>query len=185
MTAEETKKLEQIEAELKVLQVMNAKQAAIITSLLTGLALLIPRNTLAAKFKYINDFDPTEFDYPDKLPRQLLEKLQLMRAITRQLAPSAGWALIPISDYRDPVKNAEVGGAKNSPHLHGNAVDLKYTAPGTRDLTVKAAVLAGFKGIGIYTSSVHVDIHTPYERFWGPDHTSKSAPYNPFTKFGK
>jgi hypothetical protein len=80
------------------------------------------------------------------------------------------------SGYRDPAHNAQVGGAKHSQHIQGNAVDLSFQDDpmGTRTAElINAAEMSDFGGIGGYRpGSVHVDVGP--ERQWGPDYTSKS-----------
>ena len=81
------------------------------------------------------------------------------------------------SGYRDPVKNADVGGAKKSQHLHGNALDWATASmsPDERLAFLSAARQAGFSGFGGYASgNVHTDVGGA--RIWGDDYTSKSAP---------
>lgn len=46
--------------------------------------------------------------------------------------------------------------AKNSQHLHGNAADIYVLGMSQRELA-RLAQQAGFHGIGIYRSHVHVD----------------------------
>ena len=65
------------------------------------------------------------------------------------------------SGYRDPSKNAAVGGAKNSQHMKGKALDLnvKGLTDDQKQAVLDAAIEAGAKGIGLYSSGnvVHVD----------------------------
>ncbi len=76
-----------------------------------------------------------------------------------------------ISAYRDPAHNKKVGGARNSQHLHANAVDLN---PVKRTSEVKR--LRRFSGIGIQRATGlvrHVDV-----RHIGPN-TTGGSPRNP------
>lgn len=65
------------------------------------------------------------------------------------------------SGYRDPAKNAAVGGAKQSQHMKGKALDLnvKGLTDDQKQAVLDAAIEAGAKGIGLYSSGnvVHVD----------------------------
>ena len=80
------------------------------------------------------------------------------------------------SGYRSPEHNAKVGGAKNSAHMRGNAVDVKFGGgvPATLKF-IEAASKAGIGGIGVYSpGSVHID--TESKRAWGPDYHATSVP---------
>lgn len=80
------------------------------------------------------------------------------------------------SAYRDPTHNANVGGAKGSQHIHGNAYDIS-TAGMPQDEVgrmIQAAYGAGFQGIGVYDNSVHFDVGPA--RAWGPSYGRESLP---------
>jgi hypothetical protein len=75
-----------------------------------------------------------------------------------------------ISGFRDPARNAAVGGARNSQHTQGNALDLDVSnwTDDQKALLLRTATAAGARGIGIYPSgrSIHVDVRdTP--ALWG------------------
>ena len=84
---------------------------------------------------------------------------------------------IPIrSGYRDPERNRKAGGADKSQHIHGNALDLDVSAMNEderKDL-IRTASALGFKGIGVYQNSVHLDMGA--RRAWGPSHHDDSIP---------
>ncbi len=81
------------------------------------------------------------------------------------------------SAFRDAAYNRRVGGAKNSQHTHGNAIDLS-TSGWTllqKQEAIRQARAAGFNGIGIYDNSIHLDVRsTP--AVWGSDYTRNTAP---------
>ena len=81
-----------------------------------------------------------------------------------------------ISGYRDPQHNADVGGAKGSQHIHGNAFDFDTHGwtPEQKLAYIEAAKAAGFTGFGIYDNNLHFDVGP--SRYWGPDYHSGSAP---------
>lgn len=84
---------------------------------------------------------------------------------------------LPInSGYRDPERNKNAKGAKNSQHLHGNALDLdvSHLSQAERLEVIRAASEAGFNGIGVYNNAIHVDIGG--ERAWGPNFSKTSIP---------
>lgn len=62
------------------------------------------------------------------------------------------------SGFRDKETNTFVGGAINSKHLKGEAVDIRM--PASSSLLAKlvwALTLAEFGGIGVYKTHVHAD----------------------------
>ena len=63
------------------------------------------------------------------------------------------------SAYRSAGKNASVGGASKSKHMTGDAIDVRVTGDyKKRAEFVVAASRAGFKGIGVYSTFIHLDI---------------------------
>lgn len=80
------------------------------------------------------------------------------------------------SGYRDPQRNAQVGGAKGSQHIHGNAYDLDVSHMPTeqRIELIKRAKAAGFTGVGVYDNSLHFDVGPA--RAWGPSYGRESIP---------
>jgi Peptidase M15 len=81
-----------------------------------------------------------------------------------------------VSGYRDPAKNARVGGARGSQHIHGNAVDINVSAMShaERKKLIRAASESGITGIGVYANNVHFDLGK--RRAWGPSHGRESVP---------
>lgn len=63
-----------------------------------------------------------------------------------------------MSGYRSEAHNKAVGGAKNSAHLRGKALDLWAENDNERFLLVKRAIEIGVVRLGIYKSHVHIDI---------------------------
>lgn len=68
------------------------------------------------------------------------------------------------SAYRTPEKNASVGGAKQSFHMRGMALDISRSGMDPVEF-IKHASILGFGGIGFYNSFIHVDIRT-YKATW-------------------
>jgi len=101
-----------------------------------------------------------------------------------KLTDAWGQPLTVVSAYRDPEKNQEVGGAKGSQHLHGNAYDIDTSKLSYEDRLRLAdeAWNAGFRGIGFYDNNMHFDVGDP--RGWGPSHSRDSIPEwaQPFTQ---
>lgn len=92
-----------------------------------------------------------------KLDSELLDKLQKLR--TRINKP-----IIITSGYRTPEHNKKVGGASNSQHLYGKAVDIKVNGMTPSQLKVHAEKI-GFKGIGLYKTFLHVDVRKNVARW--------------------
>jgi hypothetical protein len=83
-----------------------------------------------------------------------------------------------VSGYRDPARNARVGGAKGSQHIQGNAIDINIEKLSDEDRArvIETAYKAGARGIGIYPGgrSLHFDVReTPTA--WG---ANPAAPYS-------
>ncbi len=77
-----------------------------------------------------------------------------------KLREYCGFPLIITSGYRSPSKNQEVGGASNSYHLRGEAVDVSIRgfSPSMIYKLLKGSFLVGFGGIILYPSHVHLDL---------------------------
>lgn len=80
------------------------------------------------------------------------------------------------SGARDAQHNAEVGGAKGSQHLTGNAMDIDVSGMKISDRVelIKALSNSGVSGIGVYANSIHADLGG--RRAWGPSHGADSLP---------
>jgi uncharacterized protein YcbK (DUF882 family) len=127
----------------------------------TAVILLIRKLSKPKKYdlkslaKFITN--PTELasgDDPDswkEMNPELLQKLEKLSALY-------GSKLRVTSGYRSPAHNASVGGASNSAHLRGYAVDI-YT--GSYENNIKLGRLAktlGFKRFGVGSTFIHLDI---------------------------
>lgn len=63
------------------------------------------------------------------------------------------------SAYRSKEHNKEVGGAINSQHLFGRAIDVRLpTTEAQRVKLVWALTISGFTSIGWYSTHIHADI---------------------------
>ena len=105
------------------------------------------------KLKYFSDF---EFVCDDeycinKMSPILLKKLDHARSL----------AEVPFnitSSWRSEEKNKAVGGASNSSHLRGNAVDIACNSSTKRHSIIKALLSVGFTRIGIANTFIHADV---------------------------
>ena len=94
-----------------------------------------------------------------KIDSQLLHKLQALR-------DEIGRPVIINSGYRTESHNKAVGGAKNSYHMQGKAVDIKINGLKPEEIA-KIAEKIGFTGIGIYKNFTHLDIRQIKTKWYG------------------
>lgn len=94
----------------------------------------------------------------------------------QEIESAFGGRLTVTSGHRDAGRNQAVGGAGNSAHLRGNAVDVKFNGGVQETLKlIEAASKAGIGGIGVYgPGSVHLDVES--KRAWGSDYRRGSVP---------
>lgn len=76
-----------------------------------------------------------------------------------------GKSLVVLSAYRTPEHNKSVGGAKNSQHVFGKALDIRTPrgwTPAKMAAKVRRLVDEGsrIRGLGIYSWGIHIDIRT-------------------------
>lgn len=76
--------------------------------------------------------------------------------------------IIITSGYRDPQKNKDAGGVKDSAHETGKAVDIRCADIDMQKRLIWALCIAGFKRIGGYDKHVHCDTDDskPTPAFW-------------------
>lgn len=86
----------------------------------------------------------------DGLNKSFLSRLGLA-------AKDSGVSFRVTSGYRTVAKNIAVGGAVNSAHLKGIAVDLDVSDSVKRFCIVKSLLEYGFRRVGIGKTHVHVD----------------------------
>lgn len=82
--------------------------------------------------------------------------MHFVEALDR-LREAYGKPLSLSSGYRCAEHNRAVGGAAQSQHLQGNAVDIPVSSKETRYQLVKLALLQGFTGIECSPVHVHLD----------------------------
>lgn len=71
------------------------------------------------------------------------------------------------SGYRSATKNAAVGGARNSQHIHGNAMDIDVSGYSIeeRKKLIQSLSANGITGLGIGNNIIHADMGN--RRAWG------------------
>jgi uncharacterized protein YcbK (DUF882 family) len=107
----------------------------------------------------IKYFKPEEFDCPgfpgswNRMQIDLIKKLDVLREKCGfPLTISKGGA------YRTYTYNKKIGGAENSYHIKGQAVDIKMLDKVQRRILVEKAIELGFTGIIVYSAHIHLDI---------------------------
>jgi uncharacterized protein YcbK (DUF882 family) len=91
--------------------------------------------------------------------------------LIHRLNSARGIAKVPFqvtSSLRCPDKNAAVGGAANSAHLTGHAVDISCRRSADRYVMVQALMIAGFTRIEVAPAHIHVDVDPtkPHNVLW-------------------
>ena len=103
----------------------------------------------------MGDLSPhfSAWEFKDRSDGSLVGPPCSLLCVLEALRAQVGKPLSIVSGYRTPAHNAEVGGAPNSRHIHGDAADIPYGYA-----TVAQAELAGAAGIGEKDGwAVHVD----------------------------
>jgi len=99
---------------------------------------------------------------------EVLDKMHpLMIYLLVELRNKTGIQMILNSTYRDSKKNKLVGGAANSWHLYGCAVDFRVKNGADRAKFIKEALLLGLS-VGVMNHAIHIDIrafNTPNLKF--------------------
>lgn len=99
-------------------------------------------------------FRPSEFKMGsvnvfDKMQPEFLAKLD-------QLRESCGVPLVITSSYRSVSYNKRIGGASNSMHIRGRAVDVVCKDSGTRAKIMRSALDLGLT-VGVMRYALHID----------------------------
>lgn len=104
----------------------------------------------------IHYFFPFEFDSPDEKESGWKMNIDFIHGLdsARQIS---GIPYIINSGYRTEAHNKEVGGTKDSSHLKGLAVDIKYETAEEFVLIMKGLLFVGFTRFGLGETFIHVD----------------------------
>lgn len=130
-----------------------------------------PGLTEPAHFGHWSEVPEQIWRWPDFSPREIASKGDGSILIVPAALDRLQWAryrigrpMVITSAYRDPLHNARVGGAPLSRHKVGDAFDIAL-AGHDRWRLLAACQDAGFSGIGLYNSFLHVDCGST--RRWG------------------
>ena len=101
----------------------------------------------------VNHFNRDEFGHADGIDPapNLVYMLDQARSL-------AGIPFAINSGIRTPERNAAVGGAPESAHLGGYAVDIAANTSRERFVILRALLHVGFTRIGIGRSFIHADV---------------------------
>jgi hypothetical protein len=88
-------------------------------------------------------------------------------------------SLTVTSGYRSPAYNKAVGGARNSTHLRGDAIDIALDGLSrNQQQALVGSILQqpAVTGFGYYpgSNSIHFDVGHGTRAYWGRDYTSRS-----------
>lgn len=134
----------------------------------------------------IEHFTAHEFLAGKRMPSEFLPATIRVLKVADQVRRFVGEPLRLTSGYRPRETNAHVGGASNSSHIYGAAVDLRVSAmapPGSNERLRLGGALAWIGdseevgGLGIYFGNIHIDVRIPNKRrraWWAT--TAKPAP---------
>ena len=113
-----------------------------------------------------------------------------MRAVSQDLRDRVSTAFASLgidkvkitSGFRDPEANRKAGGADNSQHLHGKALDIDVSGLSNerRIEIIRALSANGITGFGIGANIIHADIGP--RRAWGYATSKGGAPVPPWAK---
>lgn len=90
---------------------------------------------------------------------KFMKRLEVMRGIL-------GRAMVITSGYRCPEHNLAVGGVAGSYHVRGRAADIALAGGADRYELLGAAIQAGFTGIGMAATFLHVDDRSTTPVVW-------------------
>jgi len=107
-----------------------------------------------------------------------------LRDILCAICTELGRDLTINSAYRSPEYNRKIGGAKNSQHVKGQAVDVNQVGWSTSDRQslLSVSYAKGIRGIGVYNSFTHLDIGGKRAWGYGPPVSRTSLPLYPWAQ---
>lgn len=106
------------------------------------------------------------------VPKELLPNLQKLANVLQALRDAINLPIHITCGYRDPVRNAKVGGAPGSHHLFAAAADIQCPYLTPAELASKLIALHREFGlevgeVGVYSKHLHVSVIGPFEVWLG------------------
>lgn len=101
----------------------------------------------------------TQSGLPNVPNAQQLDRIKRLATQLQAMRDDLGVPLRVNSAFRSAAVNKAVGGANASRHLVGDAADIALAGHDLHVL-VRAAIRAGFKGIGLGKTFLHVDLRS-------------------------
>lgn len=78
-----------------------------------------------------------------------------------------GIPMIIDSSYRCEKHNTDVGGAKDSQHVHGTAFDIRWShLTGAQKHSMLKVALEMFTGVGLHKAFIHLDVRRGDRLIW-------------------
>ena len=112
----------------------------------------------------LNYFNMSEFDEPG-LPGSGKEYMDVnLLMILDNMRHRSGIPYKINSGYRSSEYNKKIGGAENSAHIKGKAVDISATTSSQKYLIIEAAIQLGIQRIGVGDNFIHIDIQEKPEK---------------------
>lgn len=119
----------------------------------------------------LDQFETIRYYGPEDLSRWENLEFELVEKLDKLTGALGGQPFRILSTYRTEHENEKVGGAPQSQHLYGRAIDI--VVPGGYEKFLDLAKSVGFTGIGLYVNSkdvvsAHLDVR-PTNRIatWG------------------
>jgi hypothetical protein len=110
------------------------------------------------------NFDSREFDVHEPWPAELAAQRFALAQLVQAVRDIAGLPIIITSAYRSPARNAEIGGAPDSQHTKGEALDAVVIGMTDRELIRRVLLAEGraampeYGQLIVYTFTNHFHI---------------------------
>ena len=124
--------------------------------------------------KLTANFSLSEFKCKDgtDVPTELMPNVKKLANELQKLRDLLDEPIYINSGYRTPSYNKKIGGARNSFHVQAKAADIVVKSLSPKQLHSKIEYfisqgVLNFKGIGLYSTFVHVDVRDKKARWNG------------------